>query len=108
MVAQDGADLLADGLQRVELAARVGDDHGDVAPAQPAQTLLIERPEVLAVEADAAALDAPRRRDELHDAAREHGLAGPRLADQAQHLARRHLEVDAAQHLLWLEAVAWE
>ena len=92
--AGDSGDLLAHGDQRVELAARVGDHHGDVPAAYRAQLVLRERPHVLAVEADRAAVDAPRLSQQPHHGTGERGLARARLAHQPDDLAGAHAEVE--------------
>ena len=67
--------------------------------ARPAAPLLLADPP--AVDPDLA---AGRPLEEVH-AAQERGLARPGRADQRQHLAARHLERDAAQHLERAEAL---
>ena len=69
-------------------------------PADRAQPLARQRHQVLALEADRAPLDdAARRIDQAEDREAGDGLAGARFAYQAQHLARRHVEVDAVDRL---------
>src|SRR5687767_10387355 len=99
MVAQHVADLRADGLQRIELPARVGDDHGNVAAADLAHLLVVETREITSIEVDAAAFDPSGRRNKTHDGARQNSLARSGLADEAENLSRPHLERDAPQRL---------
>ena len=93
-VGLDGLDhLLLDRQHGVEAGHRVLEDHGDLATAQVAHLGLAVGQQVLTVEADRAALDAPGRLgQQAHEGQAGHALAAAGLADDAQGLALVELE----------------
>ena len=93
-VSLDGLDhLLLDGQHRVEAGHRVLEDHGDLATAQVAHLGLAVGQQVLPVEADAAALDAPGRLgQQAHEGQAGDALAAAGFADDAERLAFVELE----------------
>ena len=94
--AGDVGDLLADRQQRVQLAARVGHDHGDVAAAHALQFDLRQGHEVLALEDQLAGGDAAGFGRQAKQAAGEGGLAGAGFADQSEDLAAFDAQVEVA------------
>src|SRR6185312_14821485 len=94
MRAQRLGELVADREQGIERRQRILEDRADLAAAQPALGGGVERIDAPAVEPHLA-VDAPRRVDEPEDRRAAQRLAGARLADEAQHLSARDLEVDA-------------
>ena len=97
VVEDDVRDLASHRQDRVELGARIGDDHGELAAQNGAVGLVVEARQVAAVEQHLAPLDDSRRRHQSHRGARQRGLSRPRFADQADELAGRDGEVDALQ-----------
>ena len=64
--------------------------------ARSSSSLLVEQ--VLAVEQDPAGVDPPGRAQKAEHRPHQDGLAGARLADDAQGLAGLEGDVDAVQH----------
>ena len=83
-------DDLADGMARVEGGVGILKDHLH-AGAEPAQLVVVERRQVLAVEEDAAG----GRRVELEDGAAGGRFAAAAFADEAEGLAAGNVERDA-------------
>ena len=89
-------DLVADREHRVQRRHRLLEDHRDLVAADLRQLALLERDEIAVLEQDARVLgDSARPVDQPHHRERSDGLAGPRLADDAERAALRDLEVDA-------------
>ena len=86
---EQSLDLPADGQHGIERGARALEHHGDLRPAHRAHRLLGHGEQVAPVETDAPADDARGRAQQAQDGHRAHRLARARLADQADHLARR-------------------
>ena len=81
---------------RVQRHQRVLEDHRDAVAAQLAQALARGAAQVLARRSSSSpAIDLPGRIDQPHDREARHRLARTRFADQPQHLAAIHLEIDA-------------
>ena len=87
--------LPADRQHGVEAGRRVLEDHADIAAAQLAQHLGARTDHLGAGEADGAS-NACRRWQQAACRERRDALAGAGLADDAQHLVRADIEVDAA------------
>ena len=87
-------DRVLDGQAWVEGGIRVLEHHLHLAP-ELAQARRVVRLDGLAVEDDAAGIGA----DEVHEQARGRRFPAARLADNAQHLARQHVEVDIVHRL---------
>src|SRR5207247_228558 len=87
-------ELIADAHDRIERVHRALQDHGHVAPAEPAQLLGALAEQVLALEEDAAARDPRRRTEDLHHRVRDRALAAAGLAGEADDLALENREVD--------------
>lgn len=95
VVPEHFGDLAADPLERVEAGHRVLEDHGDVMAPDPAELLLGEREQVVAVEEDlAAAVDAGRRRVEAQYGERGGRLPAAGLADDGERLPGVDLQGD--------------
>ena len=80
-------DLVTDGQDRVQRRHRVLEDHRHVAAADLAKPLLPQLQQVLTLE-DRLALGDPGARAQPEDGQHRDALAGARLADDAEHLAR--------------------
>jgi hypothetical protein len=94
------ASSICDRQQRVEVARRVLEDHGDAAAAQAAHRLFRQAEHILALEQDGAGHDARWRcLVQPQQAARQHRLAAAGLADDAQRLAGLQRQVDAVEHV---------
>ena len=88
-------DLLLDGHDGVQGGHGVLEDHGDLAAAHVAPLRVRHLSDVLPLEQDLAARDlAGGRLDELEDGQGRGGLAGPRLAHEAQGVSLPELEVE--------------
>ena len=92
--AQRLGDLLAGPVERVQGGERVLEDHGHPLAAHPSVLRLGQPHELVALEADAALDGARARRQEPHDGAAAHGLAGARLTHQADDLAGPDGEIE--------------
>ncbi|MCY1498872.1 hypothetical protein D9M68_328690 [compost metagenome] len=93
-------DLPADGIDRVEVAQRVLEDHGDAAPVDLAPFLRRHRQQVDAVEQYLSGADAPRRHvDQVHDRRGRDRLAGPAFTEDRQGLAAVEVVGDVADRL---------
>ena len=93
-------DLLADGVDRVERAHRLLEDHRDLAAAERAHPRLRQREQILPVEDDLGLLgDLRPLGQEPHHRASGHRLARPALADDGDGLAAVDLEVHRAHRL---------
>ena len=93
--------LPADRQHRVQRRGRILEHHRDLAPAHAAQLSRIQADEFTAVQADRSCHDAARLFDESQDREAGDGLAGARLADQPDDLARGNREahvVNGLQH----------
>ena len=66
---------------------RVLEDHGDVRAPELAQLVVGRVEDLVAGEADRPGLDDVPQGEQAHDRAGQHGLARPRLADDAEGLA---------------------
>src|SRR6185312_15694532 len=88
------ADLLPDPEHRVQARHRVLEDHRDVPAADRAQVLVLQPDEVGAVEDRLAAADVAGAGEDPEQRERGYALAGARLADDAERLARRDVEGD--------------
>ena len=99
--------LVADRLDRVERAERVLEDHRDPPAAHAAEDVLLRAAQLELAERDRAAADLPRRLEQPEDRHRDGRLAGSRLADHAEPLARpdRQRQTVDRQHRPVLE---WE
>ena len=88
--------LHADREHRIQRRHRLLEDHADRAAADLAHLLPRQREQVLALQRDLAGDDAARRaRDETQHAQRRDAFAGAGLADEPEHFAGAHVEVDA-------------
>ena len=95
MQQQNLADLLLDGVQRIERGHRLLEHDGDVVAAHPPHLTLREREQVAALEADAAGrMMRGRIGQELEDRQRRHRFAGAGFADQRHGLALADVERD--------------
>src|SRR5262249_12876299 len=93
---QDLADLLLDGVERIERGHRLLEDDGDVVAAHVADLRFRQVDELAALEADRAGrVVRGRIRQQLQDRERGYRLAGARFPDQGDGLARLDLERDA-------------
>jgi hypothetical protein len=95
----DLGDLEADPVGRVQRRDRLLEDHADAVAAHVAHLGLRLGQQLLAGEAHRAAHDAPGLVDEPQHRERGHALARARLADEAEDLARQHVEVDPVDGL---------
>ena len=95
--AQHLTDLLADAHHRVQRAHRLLEDHRHLAAAQRAPLRLGQGEQVALAPPGLPAPHRHRRRQQAHQRQRQHALARARLADHAQHLARREVEVHPVQ-----------
>ncbi len=94
------AQLVADAEHRVEGGQRVLEDHGDLPAAELAPLLEAHLQHVLAAEEDLALRDlAGRHVEDAHDGLGGDRLAGARLAEHGEGLARAHAVVDAVDCL---------
>src|SRR5690606_15836551 len=96
--AQRLADLVADGIDRVQRGHRLLEDHRDLVAADAPQRRFVARGEVRAAQADRAALDAAGRRHQPHDRQGGHALAAAGFAYQAQRLAGHQRKADLVEH----------
>ena len=85
--AQRLGDLVADAHQRVQRAHRVLEHHRHRSAPHLAHLLVVAVDQLDAVELDRAGTDHVAARDQAHDRPAEHGLARPRLTDDADRLA---------------------
>ena len=83
MRAQLLGDLPADGVDRRERRHRVLEDHRDLRTADGAHLALRQRHQVAAAQEDLARDDRVRVADQPHHGHHRDGLAGARLADDA-------------------------
>lgn len=88
-------DLVADRVEGVHRGERVLEDHGDLLAAPGPHPLLGQRVEVGAVEHDLAADPGAGLLEQAHQGLTRDGLAGSRLADEADGLALGEAEVHA-------------
>ena len=88
-------DLPADGVHRRQRGQRVLEDHRDLAAAHVAHLLLAELHQVAAAVEHLPLDDRVRIADQPHHGEHRDGLAGARLADDAEHLAECDRERDA-------------
>ena len=88
------ADLPADREHRVERGHRVLEDHRDLAAADRAQLLVVQREQVAAAEHRRAARDATVPREDPEQGERGDALAAARLADDPERLAGSDVERD--------------
>ena len=88
------ADLPADGEHRVERGHRVLEDHRDLAAADRAQVLVVEREQVAAAEHRRALGDAAVPGEDPEQRERGDALAAARLAHDPQRLAGGDVERD--------------
>ena len=96
MQQQDLADLLFDGVQRIERRHRLLEHDGDVVAAHAPHVALGERQQIAALESDRAGGMLRRRiGQELEDRQRRHRFAGAGFADQRHGLALADVERDA-------------
>ena len=87
-------DLESDTQHRVEGGHGVLEDHRDVATAVLEQLAGCHADDVLVVDEDLAARDAPGFGDKVEDRERRHRFAAPRFSDDAKGLTGVHLEAD--------------
>ena len=93
MQQQDLADLLLDGVERIERGHRLLEDDSDVVAAHVADLGLGQAQQLLALEADRAGrMVRGGIRQELQDRERGDRFAGAGLADQRDRLALLDLE----------------
>ena len=95
-------ELVADAHHRVEGVHGALEDHGDVAPAELPQLLLLLACRCLAAEEDAAAGNVAGRAEDLHDRARHRRLAAAGLPREPEDLAGA--DVESIRRLLGYEA----
>src|SRR5947208_7441931 len=91
-------DLLADREYRIERGDRLLEDHRDAVAAQFLEPVLRCRDHILAVEHDAA-IDCTVLRQKPHQRAQSDAFSGPRLAEDAEHLAASEPETDAVDRM---------
>ncbi|MCY1451389.1 hypothetical protein D9M71_682550 [compost metagenome] len=91
-------DLVTDGVAGVEGGHRVLEDHGDVLADDAPPLAALELEHVAAVELHACRADLAGRVDQPHQRHHGHRLAGTGLADDGQHFALVHLQVEAIHH----------
>ena len=84
--AQGFGHLVPHAVQRVQRGRGVLEHHADPRPAYAPHGGLRQRQQVLAVQRDPPARDRHAWRQQAQDGGRQHGLAGPAFANQAQHL----------------------
>ena len=95
-VPQDGfRDLVAEGIDRIEGEQRLLEDHRHDGAAEIRQLAAAHRQHVAAGDGDAALDRGPVLRMQAEERAQGDALAGARLADQGDDLARSHVEIDA-------------
>ncbi|MNL06292.1 hypothetical protein D3C87_1269250 [compost metagenome] len=96
--AQHFFDLETDGVARVQRGHRVLEDHRQVF-ADDLPTLTVAQLEhVLAVKAERVGGDDAGMLDQAHQRHHGHGLAGTGFANDGQHFALVHLQVEAIDH----------
>ena len=83
----------------VERRHRVLEDHGDAVAAQSAHGLRVELQEIGAGKRNAAALDPRIGRHEAEDRLDQARFAAAAFPDDADDLARRHLQGDIAERV---------
>ena len=98
-------DLVADREHRVEREHRLLEDHRHDAATVVLELPSGERQGVATVDADRPADLRPFGRQDAQQRAQRHALAAARLADHAQHLTRRQVEVHAVHGMDRLAAV---
>ena len=87
MAVEHFADLHADGQHRVEAGRRLLEDHRDARAAHLAHVGFGQGQQFLAFQPDAAAGDAPGRRQQAHDALRRRRFAAAGFAEQGEGFA---------------------
>ncbi|MNN23139.1 hypothetical protein D3C81_1365250 [compost metagenome] len=92
--AQHFFNLETDGVARVQGSHRILEDHGQVFTHDLATLAIVELEHVLAVEIQGVSGDDPRMLDQAHQRHHGHGLAGTGLANDGQHFALVHLQVE--------------
>src|SRR4029078_10578781 len=92
-------ELRPDREHRVEARHRVLEDHRDLLAADAAPGALREADELTAVELDAPRGDPGRPRQDPHRRERSNALAATGLADEAERLARTHVEGDSVDRV---------
>ena len=90
-------EVSAHGVERIHRGERVLEGGADLTAADAAHLLVAEIVDPLAVQQDLPADDPPRGSQKTADRRPRHRLAGPRFADDAQHLARGDLEGDVVE-----------
>ena len=96
MLADRFGKLEPDGQDRVERGHRLLEDHADLPAANAADFFLAQRQKIAAVEADAAADDAARRRrDQPQNRQRANRFAAAGFADHGNGLALPDIIRDA-------------
>ncbi|MCX7363257.1 MAG: hypothetical protein NTV97_15570 [Alphaproteobacteria bacterium] len=88
-------ELSGNAQDRVQRRHGVLEHHGDLAAAHGANSLVVEKREVAALEQDRAADDPRRLVEQAHDRLGADALAGAGFAHDAQRLAGMHVEADA-------------
>ncbi len=94
MHARNGCDLIPDRKQRVQFAPWIGHDHRQGMAAQTPDLRFRHAQDVAAFEQHAPGGDPARRRRQPQQGARQGGLSGPGLADEADDLAGRDGQVE--------------
>ena len=95
-VPQDGfRDLVAEGVDRIEGEQRLLEDHRHDGAAEIRQLAAAHRQHIAAGDGNAALDPGPVLRMQAEERAQGDALAGARLADQGDDLARSHVEIDA-------------
>ncbi len=93
-------ELCPDGEDRVQRGQRVLEDHRHLRATDPAPFVLAQGEQIAPLEEDLAAGDEPRRGvEDAHHGLCGDGLAGARLPEHRQRLARRHAVADAVDGL---------
>src|SRR5262249_43591599 len=107
MQEQDLAELLLDGVERIERGHRLLKDDGDIVAAHVADLPLAHGEQILALEFDRAGrVVRSRIGQELHDRERGCRLAGARFANQRHRLSFADVEGDAIDRQRLARALA--
>jgi hypothetical protein len=91
-------DLEAHGIAGIQRGHWVLEDHCQVFADDLAALLALEREHVVTVEAEAVGTDDAGRVDQAHQRQHAHRLAGAGLADDGQHFALVHRQVETIDH----------
>ncbi|MNF98742.1 hypothetical protein D3C84_816130 [compost metagenome] len=96
--AQHFFDLEAHGVAWVQRGHRVLEDHGQVFADNLSTLAIVQLEHVLAVKAERVGGNDAGVLDQAHQRHHGHGLAGTGLANDGQHFALVHFQVEAVDH----------